>query len=82
MATFDGTTGYTVNAGAVVNGSTTYVVESDEPPALFFGTTDYVVEAPASPFTFYKRVGTSLQPVQLGKRRGSVIDWLSPDLPA
>jgi hypothetical protein len=66
MATFNGTTPYTVT------GSTANVT----------GSTAYTVTDSSSLYPFQKRVGSTLLPIQFGRRRGTVIDWLSPDLPS
>lgn len=79
MATYDGTTGYTVTSGGIFTGSTSYTVAAAATDT-FDGTVDYTVIAAPTGYLFFKRVGTDLVPVQIGKRRGTTIDWLSPDL--
>lgn len=79
MATFDGTVNYTVTSGNTFNGTITYTVLAAS-TEVFDGTTDYTVLATQTGYLFFKRVGSDLVPVQLGKRRGTTIDWLSPDL--
>ncbi len=78
MTTFNGTKTYSVVApsSGVYNGSTSYSVT---PPATgFIGTTAYEVVAPGAGAQAFKRVGSTLVAVRMGKRRGSVIDWLTP----
>lgn len=85
FTTVSGTAPYTVvsaNASLrTVSGTSTYAVVSRNSNAVSGTTTYTVTTASAVKYPVLIRVGNTLKPVQLGKRRGNVIDWLTPNLP-